>query len=207
MARSDGEARRAQLLDAALHAMSERGIVGLRIRDIAEHAGVATGTVHYHFKDLDDLLIAVHEEAVDRFVGARQEMVAALPGAQDKLTALIDTGVPEDAGDVLVNALYDLNTLVRRSAVHRAMSRALTEQQVSLYASVIEVGTAQGRFSPTAAPADIASNAVALEDAYGLYITMSAGRFTAERARRLMRVHLAEVLRCDALLADEEDLA
>ncbi|WP_082104402.1 TetR/AcrR family transcriptional regulator [Demequina soli] len=208
MRRSDGDARRAQLLEAALHALSERGIVDLRIRDIADAAGVATGTVHYHFKDLDDLLVAVHEEAVDRFVGARQEMVAALPDARDKALALIDTGVPEDASDILVNALYDLNTLVRRRAVHRTMSRALTDQQVTLYAAVIEVGIAQGHFSPAAASADVAANAVALEDAFGIYITSFGGRFTAARARTLMRVHLAEALRCPGLASDlKEDIA
>ncbi|WP_062200963.1 TetR/AcrR family transcriptional regulator [Demequina salsinemoris] len=205
MGRSDGDARRAQLLDAALHAVSERGIVGLRIKDIAEAAGVATGTVHYHFKDLDDLLIAVHEEAIDRFVGARQEMIAALPDARDKIAALIDTGVPENDDDVLVVALYDLNALVRRSAVHRTMTRALTEQQVTLYATTVEIGTAQGHFSPSAAASDIAANAVALEDAYGLYIINAAGRFSADRARHLMRTHLAEALSCPAITIDPEE--
>lgn len=205
MARRDGEARRQQLVGAALRAVHARGIVDLRIRDVAEEAGVATGTVHYHFKDLDELLVAIHEEAVDRFVSARRDLVTSLDDARQKLTALADTGVPDSDADVLVAALYDMNSLVRRNPTHRALMRSLAEQQCAIYAAAFEIGRAQGHFTFDAPVLDLATNAVALEDAYGLYIVTRNASFPAARARRLMRLHLAEITHCPDLLEDDMD--
>lgn len=43
--------------------ISERGIESLTMRDVAERSGVSTGTINYHFKNKENLLIAALEEA------------------------------------------------------------------------------------------------------------------------------------------------
>src|SRR6516162_3808171 len=55
--------RRDQLLLAALDAIRERGIGNLRVQDVAERAGVSTGTVHYHFSDIEQLIHDVLAQA------------------------------------------------------------------------------------------------------------------------------------------------
>lgn len=206
--KSVGETRRALLLEAAMEAVAERGLSRLRVKDVAAAAGVATGTVHYHFEDLDEVYVGVHELAVERFVQARREAVRGLSDARAKLRALANTGVPDDDTDLLVGALYELSPLVRRDSAHRALMRSLSEQQVALYLTVLEVGEAQGHFSFVVPPEDIATNAVALEDAYGLHIWERTGLVTGERARRLMLGHLAAATNCLDLLqpdSTEED--
>jgi AcrR family transcriptional regulator len=200
MARKAGEARREQIVDAAVSAIASRGIADLRIRDIAEAAGVSTGTVHYHFADIEELLVAIHEIAVDRFVSGRREMLAPLIDARQKVLALAETGIPSGPDDELVIALYDMASLFRRSAVHRTLLRVLYDQQVDLYAMSFEIGVAQGHFTLNAVAADLAANAVALEDAYGLHIVTRNQSITPLRARRLLLLHLAEVTHCPTLL-------
>jgi AcrR family transcriptional regulator len=199
-----GDDRREQIVQAALSAIATRGVADLRIKDIADAASVSTGTVHYHFTDVDELLVAIHEMAVDRFVGGRREMLAPITDARDKLVALAETGVPAGRDDELVIALYDLAGLFRRNTIHRTLTRVLYEQQVDLYSLALEVGVAQGHFLLDAPAFDLAANAVALEDAYGLHIVIGNPAITPDRARRLLRLHLAEVTHCPTLLTEGE---
>jgi TetR/AcrR family transcriptional regulator, regulator of biofilm formation and stress response len=48
---------------AALEVVGDRGVEGLTHRAVAEAAGVPLGSTTYHFKTLDDLLIAAIREA------------------------------------------------------------------------------------------------------------------------------------------------
>jgi len=48
-------ARRAAILDAALHEFSESGFAAARLDDVARRAGVAKGTIYLHFKDKEAL--------------------------------------------------------------------------------------------------------------------------------------------------------
>ncbi len=53
---------RTKLIDGAIRVLSEEGVTGATTRKIAEAAGVRLATLHYHFKDKDELLFAVLEE-------------------------------------------------------------------------------------------------------------------------------------------------
>lgn len=56
--------RRRQLLDAAAHLFTSSGYAGTSIRDIATMVGMLPGSIYYHFKSKEELLLAVHEEGV-----------------------------------------------------------------------------------------------------------------------------------------------
>lgn len=198
-----GERRRGELVESALTTLSERGLGRVRVKDIAEAAGVATGTVHYHFSDLEELFLEVHELAVRRFVGDREAAIGTLDDGRDKLRALASTGVADDGDDVVVAALYELAPLVRRYDSHRLLMRSLALQQRLLYGTAFEVGKAQGHFTFTASVPDLAANAVALEDAYGLHIWSGTGFVTPAEAKHLLLLHLAEVTHCSAILDDQ----
>lgn len=202
MVQRAGERRRAALVESALVTLRDRGLNQVRIKDVAEAAGVSTGTVHYHFADLEELFVRVNEMAVERFVGARSAAVAGTEDARAKMRALIDSGVADDETDALVAALYELAPMVRRNDTHRLLMRSLWEQQTALYSLVLEVGRAQGHFAFTAPASDLAANAVALEDAYGLHIWAGTQTVSPSKAIYLMRLHAAQVTHCQDLLAD-----
>lgn len=194
MARPKAAGRREELLDAALVALAERGIAGMRIKDVADQAGVSTGTVHYHFNDIEELIVAIHEMAVERFCTSRRELAASIPDARDRLVALAETGIPSSSDDPLVASLYELGLANRRMPIHRAFIRSLYEQQVAVYAAALEVGVAQGSFSLDTDSRDLAAIAVALEDSLGLHIL--TGNMPVMRARELLLLNLSEITNC-----------
>jgi AcrR family transcriptional regulator len=58
-------ARRAQILDAATQVFAERGFARATIRDIAQTAGVADGTIYNYFANKTDLLFGLLDRLND----------------------------------------------------------------------------------------------------------------------------------------------
>jgi AcrR family transcriptional regulator len=52
-------ARRNQILDAATHVFAAKGFHGATIRQIAQQAGIADGTIYIYFKTKTDLLLGI----------------------------------------------------------------------------------------------------------------------------------------------------
>lgn len=59
-------ALRAALVDSAQRIITERGYQALRARDVAKDVGCALGAIYGVFADLDALILAVKERALDR---------------------------------------------------------------------------------------------------------------------------------------------
>jgi len=72
--------RRKQLLEAAAACFSREGFDAASMRTIADEAGMRTASIYYHFNGKDDLLVAVHEEALNRI---REATRAALRNIDD----------------------------------------------------------------------------------------------------------------------------
>ncbi len=67
---SRGENRREALLDAAAAMFAAKGYDGTSIRDIAGAVGMLPGSLYYHFKSKEELLLAVYRKGVARFEAA-----------------------------------------------------------------------------------------------------------------------------------------
>ncbi|WP_067568549.1 TetR/AcrR family transcriptional regulator [Nocardia acidivorans] len=207
MARQKNQERaRRTILDAALATVADRGVGRVRIRDVAEFAGVSPGTVHYYFEDLDNLLRTVHREAGDRFFTERLEMVTGIIDARRKLGALIWAGLPESDADALVVALYRLEGYTNIAAAHGDLITSLFEKQVALYLTALEVGVAQGHFLIDAPILDVAANFVALEDAYGLHIVGGNRTMTKARAARLICSYACTATCCPDIVTPPKEL-
>ncbi len=73
------ERTRRQLLTAALRVFSARGVAGCTIQEIADVAGVTTGTVYNHFDSREDVVTAVAlwlAETLSRRIAETQASVA-----------------------------------------------------------------------------------------------------------------------------------
>ena len=71
--------RRQRIIDAAIRVVGAKGIAGLSHRTAAAEADVPLGSTTYHFKTLDDLLVAALRQANEGFA----EAVAASPALAD----------------------------------------------------------------------------------------------------------------------------
>ncbi|GAA1247629.1 TetR/AcrR family transcriptional regulator [Streptomyces sp. NPDC056121] len=192
-------ARREALVDAAGRAIAERGLEGLRIKDIAAEAGMSAGSVLYYYPEMDELVLEVHRGAVERYLAARQGAVDGATGAVARLRALVGSGLPGGSGDAVHGLLFELHRRADRSSGHATLMASLFAREVALYATVLEVGAAVGEFTLTEPVADLARNLVALEDGYGLHIVSRNAELTPDVARRLLLGYARTVTGCPEL--------
>ncbi|MFD3929982.1 TetR/AcrR family transcriptional regulator [Streptomyces sp. NPDC058614] len=92
MARRYDPERRQRIIDAAIRVVGAKGIAGLSHRSVAAEADVPLGSTTYHFKTLDELMVAALRQANEGFAkvvaarGAFEDTRADLAG---ELAALI----------------------------------------------------------------------------------------------------------------------
>ena len=81
--RSGGEATRARIVDAALHALRDEGIAGLSARGIARHGDFNQALIFYHFGSVDGLLVAVARSESERRSALYAPALAAVTSLSD----------------------------------------------------------------------------------------------------------------------------
>ncbi|AXB48255.1 TetR/AcrR family transcriptional regulator [Amycolatopsis albispora] len=187
--------RRTELVAVARRAVVERGVLDLRLRDIADGAGMSSGSVLYYFPSLAELLREVQRDAVERFCEAR-ERAAAGQSPPARLRAMIASGLPTGPDDELCVLLYELGTISRRDPAYAARHIALYERQVRCYTSILEAGAATGVFDLADAPVTIARNLVAMEDGYGLHLTQAVSPLDRATAEELLLSYARTATRC-----------
>lgn len=179
-------ARREQLKTAARGVLLRRGAVALRVKDIAEEAGMAPSSVLYYYPDIGDLLLDVARGAMERYAEERAATVREVDGATARLRLAIELGVPIGPEDEDSRLLYEIDALTGISPAFRVLSAAFFDRQVHLYESLIEAGVATGELEPAASPTAIARGLVAMEDGLGLQVVLGHGGIDQETARRIL---------------------
>ena len=158
------------MLDAVGRIVTQRGIEGIRLRQIAAEADLSTGAVKYHFPEHADLLFAVHEDTVRRYVEGRVAAAASSDEPVERLLAVMRAGIPPWANDHVIRLLYEMHGLARRSEPHAELLSRLWRDEHDLYVEIIDNGTAAGVFDPREATAELATHVLALEDGLVLHL-------------------------------------
>src|SRR5438876_6242479 len=83
------EARRIQILEAAVAVIGERGICDTRIADVAVQAGTSSALVLYYFDSKDRLLADALAFSEERFYEETASEFAKLDSTRDRLVRLI----------------------------------------------------------------------------------------------------------------------
>ncbi len=188
MRRKDQASRREQLARASRHVLLERGAVGMRVKDIAEQAGIAPSSVLYYYPRIDELMMEVSRDAIERYTERRSQRVRQLDDPVSQLRLAIHLGVPTGADDDESRLLYELDAFTSSSPAFAIMSASFFDRQALLYEYILGSGVTQGSFMLTAPAETIARGMVALEDGLGLQVVIqNAGIDSAEAERILLR--------------------
>ncbi len=171
------QARRDRLLDAAQRAVIAHG-TGVRLVQVAEHAGLTSGAVLYHYPDLQTLLLEANQAGMARFYDERLRAIEGIDDPAEKLVRTVRSGLPVDTKDEGVRLLCELGGAASRQPVYGAMLTALYDRQVAMYHVILESGAGRGVFTLAQDSVVVARNLVALEDAYGY--RMMAGHPTID---------------------------
>lgn len=71
------DARRVELLEAALSVLRSRGPINARVEDVTEAAGAAKGTFYLYFSSWDDLLVKVRAHLLSQYISEMRTRFAA----------------------------------------------------------------------------------------------------------------------------------
>jgi AcrR family transcriptional regulator len=178
--------RRHQVLEAALAAISDRGVPETRVTDIAERAGMSPGHVLYYFRSKAHILAELLQWNEDRFHEALEADLRRARSARRRLLRAIQASVPSGRGD----PHWLLWLEVWAMAPH---DRALLENQElqesrfqALLAVLIREGQAAGEFDASIDAEEAAARLSAVID--GLAIQVAIGAPQMDRRRMLLLV-------------------
>ena len=186
MRRKDQARRRAQLVAAARAVLLERGAVGLRVKDIAERVDLSSSSVLYYYPDLDDLLLEVSREAMERYAERRAEAVRRIADPVAQLRQAIKLGVPTGPDDDDSRLLYEIDALTGASQLFATLSAAFFDRQAMLYERVLERGMESRAFELGSDARAIARGLVALEDGLGLQVVLGHPGIDAAAAEAIL---------------------
>src|SRR6476620_7629981 len=81
--------RRAELLDIAAKLFAERGLRATTVRDIADAAGILSGSLYHHFDSKEQMVDEILRDFLDSLFGRYREIVAAKLGPRDTFQAIV----------------------------------------------------------------------------------------------------------------------
>jgi AcrR family transcriptional regulator len=172
------DARRRDVVAAAERAVSQYGVAEVRLKDVAEAAGMSpTSLLYYYDEGLDAILADVHRVAVERFLELRESGVESFDTARDQLIALLRLGVPTSDEDHLVRMLYETTAFLQRHRYHALLAESFIERQIALFERVLAVGAAGSEFTLAASPRALGRTFVALEDGLVLHVIVEGEHF------------------------------
>jgi AcrR family transcriptional regulator len=180
------DARRRELLDAAVSVINERGPAGVQMKDVARAANMATGSIYYYYDGVDELLRHVHQMAFERYLTRRAEAVAEVDDPRAQLAIMVALGLPTPADEPLSLALYQVEVAKARDAHHNELITELCGSQRRLYQDILERGAERGVFDLLLPALDIAEQLISLEDGYGIGICAGKKDYTYERTHALV---------------------
>jgi AcrR family transcriptional regulator len=143
---------RAHVLRAALLAIDEVGPDRLRVRDIAERAGMSSGHVMYYFGKRDRILVSTLLLSEDELAERRTAELATVADPREAVGRLVELYLPTGAGDVrwrlwaqiVARPPQEEETLARIAGFTGAWAREL--------ARIVVQGVGEGLFRPVDDP-------------------------------------------------------
>lgn len=130
--------RRQRIIDAAIRVVGAKGIAGLSHRSAAAEADVPLGSTTYHFKTLDDLLVAALRQANEGFAPALAVHEPDLAGALARLLGEFLT-----ADRPRAELEYELYLAALRRPALRPVAAEWTESVTRALAERVDARTAR----------------------------------------------------------------
>jgi AcrR family transcriptional regulator len=177
------DARRRQILKAAVQVIADRGLCDTGIKDVADQAGTSPALVIYYFGKKDILLAEALAFAEERFYAQTAGAVAEMTSARDRLVELVrcscSVGEAEDDFDEWVLWL-DLWARAPRDPDVARDRLAMDRRWRATIAEIVREGQATGEFAPVDVDA-FALRLAALIDGLAILVVLRDPEMTRDR--------------------------
>jgi AcrR family transcriptional regulator len=175
---------REAILNAACEVIAEIGFENIRMRMVAERAGVSTAALHYHFDTRENLFAAALHYSFGSTGADVYEAKGGTDTATDRLARIINASLPMTPSLRREWAMWqELWCRAGRDRASRILAVDLYRAHTSWIEETLAEGIASGEFDEcdTAAHAQLIN---ALCDGFGVQLMMKSPAVTQDDARQ-----------------------
>jgi AcrR family transcriptional regulator len=186
----DREARRTELLNAAISVIAQEGFAEASLRRVAERAGCSTGAVTYYFANREEMMAAVIESQFDKF----DAMLAASDrdgkaDLRDALKRWLDSFSSSVEGEWV--AIFQLLSMARSEPVLAAVCQRRYAQYRTVFAAMIAKGQRLGTIRKDIPAEFLADQFSAMGDGWMMFFQIEPERFRPARIKALLDATMA----------------
>jgi AcrR family transcriptional regulator len=143
---------RAKLFQAAASLIGAHGLHATTIDQIVERAGVAKGTVYYHFKSKDELFQALLVEGLKELADTLRTRASGAPSSREALANVVRAEVEyigkyEAFARLVMSQLWQADSLWNEEAIG-----VLHDEILAVVREVLEAGQTEGEFRASLNP-------------------------------------------------------
>ena len=145
----DGVSRRRQeLLDLSARLFAERGYGATTVRDIADEAGILSGSLYHHFPSKEAMVDEILSTFLDDLFSSYREIMARDLGARQKLEAVVVESFE------CIDKHHHAVAIFQNEAKHLAQSERFSylndrgQEFRALWRQILEEGVRSGAFRP-----------------------------------------------------------
>ena len=177
------ESRR-HILDAAERLIAIRGIEKVRLRDIAQEAGVSIGKIQHYFESRDAVIEEMLSAASLRRVAEWATFANDIDDPATKIISLLEHAITDRKRCTVW--LATVSVASRNAQYLPDVSRIYDAWRVKL-ADVIHAGQRDGVFHPTAPVDEVADGIICVIDGLMTTVAIDLAGYTRERNMRILR--------------------
>ncbi|MDO3650573.1 TetR/AcrR family transcriptional regulator [Nocardia mangyaensis] len=140
--------RRAELLDLAADLFAERGLRATTVRDIADSAGILSGSLYHHFDSKEAMVDEILRGFLDDLFGRYREIATAGLSSRETLEALVIASYEAFDRHHAAVAIYQAEAKNLRDVDRFGYIRDFNTEFRDLWHRVLTAGVADGSFRP-----------------------------------------------------------
>lgn len=139
--RSDGERKRALILETALALFREKGFDATTLRDIAERAEISVGSAYHYFPSKEAIVFAYYDAQQDEHEQLAREKLEGAAGLRERLGIVFQSKIDSVAPDrsLLVAIARRLADADDPLSAFSSESREVRERAIALFREAVTV--------------------------------------------------------------------
>jgi len=190
------EERAALILEAAYEVLVEKGYHEASIDEIAARVGISKGSVYLHFASKEDLVVALVEQQIVRFLALIDHVIGEATTVRARLEQIllhIYTGI-QGEGQLLLELINSIG-LTRGVIEKRVELQARIAEATERIAALFEEGKGTGELDPAVPTPIMVATFVALLSPHGYEELLASGQFSpAELVTYVSRIFFQGIL-------------
>src|SRR5215213_10492681 len=140
--------RRDELLELAATMFAERGLRATTVRDIADSAGILSGSLYHHFKSKEQMVEEVLRDFLDWLFGRYQEIVDTQPNPLERLKGLFMASFEAIENRHAQVVIYQDEAKRLSSLPQFAFVETRNKDQRKMWLDLLNQGIEEGYFRP-----------------------------------------------------------